>query len=89
MATNNPAAPTPQFFAPAPAPARPATSHFVSAPVNREVPAGGNRTPELNPRQMTLSVEENEIAKASEISPVEYARNKMRMLKERAAGLRD
>jgi hypothetical protein len=75
---------TPAFFqAPPPPPPR-SRSHFVSAPVSREIPSGRPR--EENPRQMTLSAEETFIAKASGISATEYAKNKIRLQREKAAG---
>ena len=87
QATASPAA-TPEFFRPPPAPApeRPApASSFVSAPVSRG-PIGGYREP--SPRQVKLTGEEQQIARASGISDIEYARNKLKMLRERAAGER-
>jgi hypothetical protein len=78
---------TPKFFEPPPArsPAAPDRSAIVSAPVSRTVP--GYREP--SPRQTKLSVEEQQIARASGISDVQYAQNKLRMLRERASGQRE
>ena len=86
-----PAAPPAAFSQPrsvAPSPAAPPDrSSLYAAPVSRTAPTGGYREP--SPRQVRLSPAEVEIAKASGISEVEYSRNKLRMLRERAAGERD
>jgi hypothetical protein len=81
------AQPTPAFFAPkpAPSPAAPGPASFVSAPVSRTVP--GYREP--NPRSVRLSPEEQQIAAASGISDAAYAKLKLKMLRERAAGERE
>jgi hypothetical protein len=80
--------PTPEFFAPrpspAPTPAAPDRSHIVSAPVSRNREAGGYREP--SPRQVRLTAEEQQIARASGISDVQYAENKLRMLRAKASG---
>jgi hypothetical protein len=70
---------------PSPAPASASPSALYSAPVSRTVP--GYR--ESSPRTVKLSPAEQQIAAASGISDIEYAKNKMRMLRERAAGERD
>jgi hypothetical protein len=44
---------------------------------------------ESSPRTVKLSPAEQQIAAASGISDIEYAKNKLRMLRERAAGERD
>ena len=81
------AQPTPAFFAPkpAPSPAAPGPASFVSAPVSRTVP--GYREP--SPRSVRLSPEEQQIAAASGISDAAYAKLKLKMLRERAAGERE
>jgi hypothetical protein len=80
--------PTPSFFAPRPAssPERPGPASYVSAPVSRG-PIGGPREP--SPRQVKLTPEEQQIAAASGISDVQYAANKLKMLRERASGQRE
>jgi hypothetical protein len=80
---------TPEFFRPppAPSPARAEPSAMYSAPVSRQAPSGSLREP--SPRQLKLSPEERQIAAASGISDVQYAQNKLRMLRERAAGERE
>jgi hypothetical protein len=89
MTANNPTAPqeTPAFFKAPPAkPMRP-QSVPVSAPVSRTVPDGGPRPEfEQDPRRVTLSVEEREVARASGISEVEYAKNKIKMMQAKARG---
>jgi hypothetical protein len=80
--------PTPKFFEPPPAPKpRGPQGPIVSAPVSREVPTGEPR-PEYqqDPRRVTLSVEERQVAAASGISEVTYAANKLKMLRMKAAG---
>lgn len=84
--TNNPATkPTPEFFRPPPSPAPPTRSHIVSAPVSRDV-VGSNREPD--PKRVTLSTEEAEVARAAGISAVDYAKGKLRLQREKAAGER-
>jgi hypothetical protein len=86
-AGNHPAVqPTPEFFKPAPPPAPPSRAHIVSAPVSREVPTGTPR--ELNPSQVKLSAEEVEAAHLAGVSLQTYAINKLRLQKEKAAGMR-
>jgi hypothetical protein len=81
--------PVPEFFQPPPIPEQdepgdePRESIY-SAPVSREVPTGGYREPSLN--SVRLSIEEKQIASASGISEVEYAKQKLRMLKAQATG---
>jgi hypothetical protein len=81
--------PVPEFFQPPPTPEQdepgdePRESIY-SAPVSREVPTGGYREPSLN--SVRLSIEEKQIASASGISEVEYAKQKLRMLKAQATG---
>jgi hypothetical protein len=80
---------TPEFFKPPTPPAPPAAptaASFVSAPVSREVPTSDRRH-DLNPRSMTLTAEEVQVAKASGISVEAYARNKIKMLKEKSEGM--
>jgi hypothetical protein len=79
--------PTPEFFQPPPPPKPPTRSNIVSAPVSREVPSGRPRE-ENNPNRMTLSAEEMQIARASGISATDYARGKLRLQREKAAGER-
>jgi hypothetical protein len=83
------AAQTPEFFKP-PEPKRgatPDTGYFTSAPVSRQAPTAGPRI-ETNPRQMRLSAEEIAIARASGISEVEYARNKIELERQKRMGER-
>lgn len=61
-------------------------SSIYSAPVSRDGAGSGYREP--SPSQVKLGADELEIAKASGISPVEYARNKLRMLREQKTGER-
>jgi hypothetical protein len=58
----------------------------VSAPVSREVPSSIPKP--VNRNRVELSVEEQQIAAASGISAVEYAKHKLRLLKEKAEGTR-
>jgi hypothetical protein len=83
----DPAMETPPFFKPPPAkPPRTPASHY-SAPVSREVPSGNPRPGyETDERRVTLSPDEKVIAKNSGISEVEYARNKIKMLRMKASG---
>jgi hypothetical protein len=74
--------PAPEFFQPPPPP--PSTANIYSAPVSREVPSGGYR--EQIPSRVTLSPQELEIAATSKITPTEYARLKLKMLREQASG---
>jgi hypothetical protein len=79
---------TPAFFQPPEptrSPAAPDRGSIYSAPVSRTVP--GYREP--SPRQVKLTGEEQQIARASGISDVQYAANKLKMLRERAAGERE
>lgn len=80
------AQPTPQFFAVPPAPEPPGPGAYVSAPVSRETPTGAYREP--SPSQVRLSAEERQIARASGISEVEYARNRLRLEREKRTGQR-
>jgi hypothetical protein len=80
---------TPEFFRPkAPPPAR--QQHApVSAPVSRSIPNGGSRSEyQQDPTKVHLSVEEKEIARASGISEIEYARQRLRLEKEKRDGIR-
>jgi hypothetical protein len=73
---------TPKFFAPPAQPKpKPNGGPIVSAPVSRTVPDGSGSRPEYqqDPRRVTLSVDEREIARASGISEIEYARNKIKL----------
>jgi hypothetical protein len=72
---------------PARSPAAPDRAALYSAPVSRTASPGSYREP--SPRSVKLSPAEQQIAAASGISDIEYAKNKMRMLRERAAGERD
>jgi hypothetical protein len=76
------------FFQPEPSRplAAPDRAAMYSAPVSRR-DAGGPR--ELSPRQVKLTPEEQQIAVASGISDVQYAANKLKMLRERASGQRE
>jgi hypothetical protein len=75
------AQPAPEFFRPPPEP--PSRASIVSAPVSRgEV--GGYREP--SPSRMTLTEEQRQIAAASGISDVQYAKNLLRLRKEIASG---
>jgi hypothetical protein len=64
---------------PPPKPTRP----IVSAPVSREVPSGSGRR--QNSR-ITLTPQEVEMARISNVSPDEYARQKLRLAQMRASG---
>jgi hypothetical protein len=68
----------PQF--PAPPPAR---RPLVSAPVSR---SGGNFGGGPAPGKIHLSAEEVEWARRSGVTPSEYARNKMKLLRSKAGG---
>jgi hypothetical protein len=78
---NNPESamtPTPKFF----------PRHVpVSAPVSRQIPDGSPRPEyEQDPRRVHLSVEEREIARASGITEVQYAANKIKLMQAKARG---
>jgi hypothetical protein len=79
--------PTPQYFRPQapPEPPSPASvrSALVSAPISREVPSG-DRIPV--PSRITLSKDEQDIAKSLGLSAKDYAEQKRRMLALRARG---
>jgi hypothetical protein len=79
--------PTPKFFEPPPQ-ARPRAPQgpIVSAPVSRETPGMRRAEAESDPRRVTLSIEEREIARASGISEIEYARNKIKLQGMKARG---
>ncbi len=78
---------TPAFFTPRPSKPAPSPGPLVSAPVSREVPTS-DRAPRLetDPRRVTLSPEEMEIARNSGITAAEYARQKVRLAQEKASG---
>jgi hypothetical protein len=68
--------------APAPAPAPPPRrSPPASAPVTREIPTGTPR-----PGTVQLTPFEREAARIAGVSDVEYARGKIRLAQEKAAG---
>jgi hypothetical protein len=83
-ASNSPATRTPEFFRPPPPPEPPSPASYVSAPVSRG-DIGGPREP-TSPSQVKLSPEEVEIARASGITPTEYARHKISMMRKQRAG---
>ena len=78
----------PAFFAPrpAPSPAAPDRSAMYSAPVSRGTPSGG--TGQRPPRQIRLTAEEQEHARIAGVSDVEFAKQKQRLTREKAAGER-
>jgi hypothetical protein len=72
--------PTPKFFQPPPAaraPSPPMSSSLVSAPVSREIP-GSNGQRRTTPGKVTLTREEVEAARISNVTPEEYARQKLK-----------
>jgi hypothetical protein len=69
---------------PSRSPAAPDRAALYSAPVSRTASPGSYREP--SPRSVKLTGEESAIAAASGISDVEYARQKLRMLKAKASG---
>ncbi len=80
---------TPQFFKP-PEPrvgSMPSEGSIVSAPVSRGVPSGGPRV-ETNPNRVRLSAAEIEIARASGISPAEYAKHRLELERQKRTGQR-
>ncbi len=81
------AAQSPEFFKPRPAPERsvPDQSYYVSAPVTRQTPTGSPRV-DSNPTKIRLSAEEKQIAAASGISEVEYAKNKIELERQKRTG---
>jgi hypothetical protein len=78
---------TPAFFRPAPPQARPRSNGpIVSAPPSREVPSGGPRADETNPRYVHLTSEEKSVAASLGQSEVDYARGKIEVMRRRARG---
>src|SRR5262249_15787565 len=77
---------TPAFFQPPapPAPEPPDRGSVVSAPVTRMVP--GSKPAEIDPRRVTLSAIEQQIARSAGISDAEYARQKLKMQRAKATG---
>jgi hypothetical protein len=65
-------------------PGQQARARPAAAPVSRTASPGSYREP--SPRSVKLTGEESAIAAASGISDVEYARQKLRMLKAKASG---
>jgi hypothetical protein len=57
----------------------------TSAPISRSVPSGGRYRP--SPSSYTLSPEEREIAKASGMSDIDYARGRLRLEDLKRRGL--
>jgi hypothetical protein len=57
----------------------------VSAPVSRSIPS--YQSAATVPSKVDLSLEEREMARLSGISDVEYAANKIRLLRAKAAGM--
>jgi hypothetical protein len=55
----------------------------VAAPPSREAPSATGRT---TPTRVTLTAEERQIAAASGISEIEYARNKLKLMEMKRAG---
>jgi hypothetical protein len=81
--------PTPKFFQPPPPPKPRTPPSIVSAPVSRETLSGGARPNyETDERRVVLSPEEKEVAAASGISLTEYARQKIRLEREKREGTR-
>jgi hypothetical protein len=80
------AAQSPEFFRPppTPAPARPTSASYVSAPVSRDVPSVERSA--RPPSKVTLSAEELEAARFSGVSPETYAKNKLRLMSAKARG---
>jgi hypothetical protein len=81
--------PTPQFFQPpAVEPNEPdeVSEAIFSASISRETPTAAGVYREPLPSSVRLSIEEKQIAKNSGISEVEYARQKLRMLKAQETG---
>ncbi len=76
-----PTPPAPQRNAAAP---RQNSARF-SAPVSRELP-GGYRDELSDPSKVHLSAEELDIARRLNLSPAEYGREKLKMLRAKAAG---
>jgi hypothetical protein len=78
--------PTPDFFQPPP-PKPPRPQYVpVSAPVSREPSGSRSSELEMDPRRTTLTVEERQIARASNLSDVDYARGKLELQRRKAAG---
>jgi hypothetical protein len=82
--------PTPKFFQPPPAPAprKASTASIVSAPVSRGVPSSEPKPLSADRMATRLSLEEQQIAAASGISLTEYAKNKLRLEREKREGTR-
>jgi hypothetical protein len=89
QATPAPAQPSPDFFRPPPPPPAPEPSReasYVSAPVSRGDVGGYQRDP--SPSSVRLTPEQKQIAAASGISEVDYAKNLILMRKQIANGER-
>jgi hypothetical protein len=80
---------TPKFFQPRPALERldEPMAAVVSAPVSRGVPQGGDRqATQIDPRRVSLSPVEREIARSAGISELEYAKQKIKLSRMKATG---
>ena len=77
------AQPAPAFFAPRPAPVGPGSASVYSAPPSRR--EAGSREPQ-HPRQVKLTVLEQEMAPAIGPSDVAYAEGKLRLAREKQSG---
>ena len=92
-----PPAASPAAEAPAPAPAtqpRPApmpddsyAAHIASAPPSRSEYAGSMPPPDASNSRVTLSAPEREVAALSGVTEVEYAKNKLKLLNMKKAGI--
>jgi hypothetical protein len=77
--------PSPPASTPAPRAAPPRQSHAVSAPPSRDPPSFATGRPQGGP--VRLTAEEIEMARASGISPQEYAEQKKKMERMKQAGV--
>jgi hypothetical protein len=78
---------TPRFFQPPPPRPPRAQGPIVSAPVSREILTGNPRPEwEENPSRVHLSVDERSIAKACNMTDLEYAKNKILLQRRKASG---
>lgn len=71
---------------PPPQPRAETRAAMISAPISRQAPSSNGERYELTPSKINLTADEKAIADASGLSHVEYARQKLRLLKAKKEG---